>query len=854
MNIKNSGGTCHFLGNSHLDAAWLWPFSETIEVFHDTCETILKLMQMCPEFRFCQSSAQYYKWLEDEYPETFQKVKKQIEDGRWEVVGGTWIEPDGNMPSGESFVRQFLHGKRYFKEKFNVDVKVAWMPDSFGYAWTLPQIMKKSGIKFFLTTKMNWNDTTVFPCYFFNWTAPDASSILAHQTVGAYDEAVDETRILEQMKMLKSRHQLTDLLYLFGTGDHGGGVTLDMVKRAMEFVEGKKPVKGIFSTSEQYFSNLAKKTKGKNIPQINDELYFEFHRGTYTTQAKVKKNNRRAECLLETAEKFATLARKFGCQYPTEELKEAWETLLLNQFHDVLPGSSIPEVYEDSEKCFDLVFNIVNTIISKSLQTIAAKVDTKGVGISLLVFNPLSWSRTDIVELPLKDLADNFVILDEHGQIIPSQILEQDRKLIFIAEDVPSVGYKEYKIKQANRPTQFSTGLSCEESEKEIRLENDFFTVAVDKKTGLLNSAFDKKNKKEILKDASNQIQVFEDSPVRGRTSVNSRVDAEIFDAWEIYMYQQPNGVKCVELKDPIEVKLVENGPVRSRILVKYVYAQAGRPNSTFIQETILCQQIPEIQFKLHVDWHAEHRLAKVAFPLNFHNDFTAYEIPYGFVTRRNPNSKNATPAERAKNEAPGQKWIDHTSEDGKYGVSLLNDCKYGFDATDDTIRMTLLRSAGYPIRLRAAFGLSVNEKALSLLTDQGEHDIAYALYPHRFDFKQALTTKKAYEFNYPLILMEESSHEGSLPRNHSFASVQPENIILTVVKKAEDSDHIILRLYETCGKDAEATIRVSGTLKGAKETDLLENETREISLNDGAIEVPVSKHEIKTIKTILQQ
>ena len=291
----------------------------------------------------------------------------------------------------------------------------------------------------------------------------------------------------------------------------------------------------------------------------------------------------------------------------------------------------------------------------------------------------------------------------------------------------------------------------------------------MDKKTGLLNSIFDKTSKKEILLDSGNRIEVFEDYPVSGRTSVNSRVDAEIFDAWEIYIYQQPDGAKCVKLKDPIEVKLIENGPVRSRVRVKYNYAQKGRPNSTFIVEISLCQKIPLIQFKLHVDWHAEHRLAKVAFPLSVRSDFTTYEIPYGFITRRNPDSKNATPAERAKYEVPGQKWIDHTSEDGKYGVSLLNDCKYGFDAADDTIRMTLLRSAGYPIRLRAAFGLPVDEKALSLLTDQGEHDIAYALYPHRSDFKQALTAKKAYEFNYPLIPTLTSNHEGSLPKNSLF-------------------------------------------------------------------------------------
>jgi len=251
------------------------------------------------------------------------------------------------------------------------------------------------------------------------------------------------------------------------------------------------------------------------------------------------------------------------------------------------------------------------------------------------------------------------------------------------------------------------------------------------------------------------------------------------------------------------------------------------------------------------VDWHTEHRLAKVAFPLNVHSDLTTYEIPYGFITRRNPISPNATSAEKAKYEAPGQKWIDHSSEDRSYGVSLLNDCKYGFDTVNDVIRITLLRSATYPTELRATFGLTVDKKAE--LTDQGEHRIAYALYPHRSDFKEALTARKAYEFNYPLALFIEPSHEGDLPKVYSFVSVQPENIILTVIKKAEDSDDIILRFYETSGKNTKAVIQLAETLKGARETDLLENETSEIPIQVRIIEMPISKHEIKTIKILVR-
>jgi alpha-mannosidase len=853
MTSKNVDGTCYFLGHSHLDAAWLWSFSESIEVFHLTCETILKLMEKYPDFCFCQSSAQYYRWLEEKYPETFEKVKRRVKEGRWEIVGGTWVESDGNMPSGESFVRQFLYGKRYFKEKFGVDVDIAWMPDSFGYAWTLPQIMKKAGMKIFLTQKMLWNDTTVFPYYFFRWTASDGSSIFAHQTVGTYDEPATETRILDQMKYLNRRQRLDDLLLLFGTGDHGGGVTEDMVQRALEFVEGMKPIKGVFSTSKEYFNILTKKIEGMKIPQINDELYFEFHRGTYTTQAKVKKNNRRAECLLEAAEKFSTLARKYGYEYPSKELNDAWEKLLLNQFHDVLPGSSIPEVYKDSENHFEFILNTANSIISKSLKAIAAKIDTTGEGKSLLVFNPLSWPRNDIVEVALDELGDNFEIYDEQGRIVPSQIIEEDRKAVFVGEDVPPLGYKEYRAKQTHQKSKPQTSLSSEETEKEIKLENEFFIVKVDKATGLVKSVFDKNNRKEVFQGCGNQIQIFEDYPFSGRKCVMYPVDAAVFDAWEVYIYQQPDGVKYVELKDPVEVKLVEKGPVRALVSVKYNYGQEERSDSMFTQEIILYNQIPLVEFKLHVDWHAEHRLAKVAFPLNVHSDFTTYEAPYGFIARRNPLSPNATLAERAKYEVPGQKWIDHSTEDGSYGVSLLNDCKYGFDAINDTIRMTLLRSAGYPIELRAAFGLPIDKAAMAELTDQGEHHIAYALYPHRSDFKKALTTKKAYEFNYPLMPIIEPSHKGCLPKVYSFVSIQPENIILTAIKKAEDSNGIILRFYETCGEDTKAVIHVTETLKGARETDLLENENSEIPTKDGTIEVPISKHEIKTIKTIMQ-
>jgi alpha-mannosidase len=851
---KKNRGTCYFLGNSHLDAAWLWTFSESIEVFHNTCETLLKLMDKHPDFYFCQSSAQYYKWLEDKYPVTWEKVRKRVEEGRWEIVGGTWVEPDGNLPSGESLVRQFLYGKQYFERKFGIDVKIAWMPDSFGFAWSLPQIMRKSGIEFFLTQKMNWNDTTDFPYHFFKWVAPDGSAVLAHQCVGSYQESVDTSEIYSQMSRLESRNHLSDLLILFGIGDHGGGVTEAMITRAADFVQGKKNVKGVFSTARGYFDAVLTKTSAESFPEIADELYLQWHRGTYTNQGRVKKNNRRAECLLEIAEKLSVLATGYGHAYPREELKEAWEILMLNQFHDVLPGSSLPEVYVDSEEYFRFIFNSVGSIVSKSLRRIASKIDTSAEGISIVVFNLLSWPRNDLVGVPLKGLGNVFEVYDDQGQIVPSQVLEEEGIVIFVAENVPSIGYRVYKAKQTrhtgkNQPTV----LSCMESEEEIKLENEFLVVKIHKKTGLLTSLFDKKNKMEVLRGQGNVIQVFDDTPVKGRAAINFPADAIEFDAWEVYIHQQSGGPKYVELREPLEVRLVENGPVRATVRIRYKYTQEDRPDSEFDQEIVLCHAVPLVKFNLHVNWHTSHRLAKVAFPLNVHSDSTTCEIPYGHITCRDYTSPKATPEDKAKYEVPGQKWVDHTDADGKYGVSLLNDCKYGFDVADDVIRMTLLRSAKYGAEIRAIFGLTYDKDTATMTGDQGEHDMSYALLPHRSDFREALTARRAYEFNYPLMHIVEANHSGILPPVNSFFSIEPDNMILSVIKKSEDSDDLILRCYETSGKETNAVIRVPQSVHGVRETDLVEREISELKTRNGMIELPVGKHEIKTVKITMR-
>ncbi len=829
----------YLLGNSHIDAAWLWRAEETVEVCRNTFRQALDLMHRYPGFTFAQSSAQFYLWMEEKYPGLFEEIKRRVKEGVWELVGGAWVEVDPNIPSGESHVRQLLYGKRYFMDRFGVDVKVAWLPDSFGFPWTLPQIYAKAGIKYFLTQKLNWNDAAAFPYYVFWWEAPDGSRVLAHQTVGSYSENVDKERVMRQLRLLKRRQGIGDLLVLYGWGDHGGGPQPDMLERAMDLVEGRWPVKGRFSTALDYFRRL-EELAAAGIPVVRDELYLQFHRGTYTTQARVKKYNRLGEALLETAEKLAVMAYLRGASYPKERLDQAWRILLFNQFHDILAGSSIPEVYEDAEKDFDEMFKMLYEVIDDATGYIASKIDTQGPGRALIVFNQLAWSRDGLVELEAvkTGFGKEVKVLDEKGVEQPAQLIDDGRSLLFIARDVPPLGYRVYRIVEGT-PSRLETDLKAEEAEDSYVLENRHLRVVVSRKTGLVTSIYDKASGREFV-DAKgcNVLQVFEDVPVPAR-----RMGSDVgLDAWEIYIYQQVGGVRYVELTEPEKVELVEDGPVRAAVKIVYRYRQEGRPDSVFTVYVSLYSGMPFVDFRLFVDWHAAHRLVKTAFHLKVRGDFATYEIPYGWIRRRSYLSPEATLWEKAKWEVPGQKWVDYTDENGEYGVSLLNDCKYGFDMYNGVLRMTLLRSPRHPKH----YGVSDETPPF---TDQGMHEIRYALYPHPGDWRQARTPHLGYEYNYPLVIVLEPPHEGVMPSKYSMLSCRPGNVILTVVKKAEDGDGIVLRMYEAFGEASKAEITLGFEAGGAVETDLLERPMGSVEAMGNKLQVPIGICEIKTVK-----
>ncbi|MEM2673699.1 MAG: glycoside hydrolase family 38 C-terminal domain-containing protein, partial [Candidatus Bathyarchaeia archaeon] len=690
----------YLIGHAHIDAEWLWTFKETLRVCRDTFQSVLEFMKKYPGFTFCQSSACYYEIMEKNYPEIFDEIKRRVKEGRWEIVGGSWVEFDSNIPSGESLARQFLYGQRYFKEKFGFYAEVGWLPDSFGFSWTLPQIMAKSGIKYFLTQKLSWNDMTYYPFHIFFWESPDGTRILSHQTLGSYSEEIrDENirRFSNQLMRLSLLHGVSDLLILYGVGDHGGGPRESDLKTLLSWV-GSPDLPASVSNAKviDYFKVIEGHVGKAKIPVVSDELYLQFHRGVYTTQSRFKWINRRSEILLDIVERLALLASFMGGKYPQEELREFWKRTLLHQFHDTISGSGIKEIYEDCERDFKDLEKFAIESLNSSLETISSKVNTKGEGRPILVFNPLPWRRTSPVEIELGEDIGPVEVVDFMGNVVPSQILRDEKKLLFIAE-TPSLGYSLYKLVPQDAWKTYQKDIKVHQDDEKIVLENSRVKVSIDKRSGTIRELYERSLDLNFIGNGGVRVQIFEDQPYPGRKPLFYDFDAASFDAWEVYVYQQPGGVKYVELKEPEEVKVVENGPVRAKVLVKYRFKQDGREDSIFTIYIKLYSNIPMLYMDFEVDWHAAHRMAKLAIPFSFHSDYTTCEIPFGYIKRRNPSSHEATLYDRAKYEAPCQKWIDYTSESGEYGLSILNDSKYGYDQANNIIRLSLLRSPSYP-------------------------------------------------------------------------------------------------------------------------------------------------------------
>ncbi|MCL4523619.1 MAG: alpha-mannosidase [Acidobacteria bacterium] len=810
------------VGNAHIDMAWLWPWTETVEVTRNTFGSVLNLMQEYPDLTFTHGSPSNYAWMEEKYPSLFEQIRRRVKEGRWEVIGGMWVESDQNLPDGESFARQLLHGKRYFKEKFGVDVRTGWTPDSFGYNWQLPQLYKKSGIDFFVTQKIGWNDTTKFPHKLFWWESPDGSRVLTyfpHDYVNQIEPVRMARDIADQLPKTKS----PELMHLYGIGDHGGGPTREMLESARRWqAPGALYPRIRFSTAQSFFDDISKKLDTLTVPTWKNELYLEYHRGTFTTQAKTKQNNRRSETLMLNAEKFSSLATLFGRAYPQTELNEAWRKVLFNQFHDILPGSSIAPVYVDSERDHAEVRRSAGGILTSAMQGLAARIRTTGTGAPVIVFNPLAWERNDVVEadVPLAGAPANITVRDTAGktmlaEVVSRNVAAQSVRVRFLAEAVPSLGYKVFHVASAS-PAQVKAAAAATRvpfhpvTARPNLLENDFWRVRADEKSGCITSIFDKKFQREYLAPNScgNLLQAFRDKP-------------KDWDAWNIDADFEN---QKWDLTDAEEVKLVETGPVRGVIRVVRKFQ-----NSRFVQNITLTAGIPRVDIRMEADWHEEHILIKAAIAVAAKSDFATYEIPYGSIQR--PTTRN-TPAEKAMFEVPALRWADISDASG--GISLLNDSKYGHDAKGNVLRISLLRSPKWP----------------DANADMGHHEFTYSIYPHVGSWKESGTVRRGYELNIPLLAIATQAHTGALPPAHSFLSLEPANVVLTAIKKAEDDDGIMIRFYESAGRETQVKLRLPPGAARAVETNLMEKEEKALSIEkNGEVVVSTRPYEIKTVK-----
>jgi alpha-mannosidase len=767
--------TLHLIGNSHIDAAWLWPWSETIDVIRDTWRTSLKLAELFPGYIFTGSAAAYYDAMDRLEPALADSLVAAVASGRWVPVGGWWVESDLNVPSGESLVRQGLYGQRYFERRFGFRSRVAWTPDCFGYPWTIPQILQGVGLEYFVTQKIRWNDSTEFPYNAFYWQGLDGTRVLTYNPYG-YVHDLDPGKLVSERIEDRERTGINHQLVLYGVGDHGGGPTIAMLQRAEDL--RRVPTFPVMVYDEPLDALEAVEAAGElaGLPVWDDELYLEYHRGTYTTQAHSKWRNRRSEVMLLSAEALATVGT---APYPRDQLEAAWRLVLFNQFHDILPGSGIRAIYEDAEVFYDSAWAAIDSLTAAGFADLRARMDTRSRR-KVVLFNPLGWPRRGTVTL--------------RGSGGDS---------VRVTAYVPAFGARAIRVPKDTMPKDVRRLSKPKAGPNWI--ENAYLRVEIDTLSGDIVRLYDKANEREALApgERGNVLQVFDDRP-------------DQWDAWNI--------VITGAMWEVDDVRRVGSfaGPWKAELRIERRWG-----NSTFRQTLVLGRDSRYLDVRNEVDWQERRKALKVAFALNVDADSATYEIPYGTIGR---TGRPQTQAERAKFEVPGQRWADVSRAD--YGVSILNDSKYGWDYRGNVLRLTLLRSPIWP----------------DSLADRGAQRFSYAVYPHAGDWRAAQTVRRAAEYNVPLLAAFEPEHKGTLGKEVSFASAEPGNVELTWLKRAEDTDDWVLRLVEWHGVPAEAEVTVACRVAGARRANLLEDPGEPVAAEGKKLHLSLRPYEIATL------
>lgn len=779
--------TVHMIGHGHIDPTWLWRWTEGYEEVRATFRSALERMKETPQFRFTASSACFYAWVKQVDPDMFEEIRARVKEGRWEIAGGWWVEPDCNIPAGESFVRHGLYSQRFFEREFGTKARVGFNPDSFGHAGTFPQIYRKMGIDYYVYmrpdpyTEMNYPDGTTFW-----WRANDGSEILACNLQDSYN--ADHRDIMDRVRRFPSHPHLnpgqTHMLGFYGVGNHGGGPTKRTIELLLEGQKDETLPAIVFSTLSEYFAAFSESVAARSIPRISTDLQHHA-RGCYSVHAEVKRLNRRAEHALMAAERWASLLWLLEDRaYPGTTLETAWKDVLYNQFHDILAGTSIQSSYEDTRDQLGGATHRAHEIANESLQRLARGIDTSDEGNTVVVFNPNPWPVKETVVAPpitakeLKGALDlvgdgkaseaGFHIEDAHGVVVPKQDVLGERvghtAYAFTAE-VPAFGYRCYHARGGVR----QAALSGELSAGRDFLENAWWRIEFDPYQGHIARLFDKKDGVEVLRKGNVLVAMVDQSDTWSHGYSEWRVEAGRF------------GNAALEL--------LEMGDVRATVRVTS-YFRASKVD----QFVTLHRESPNLDTLFRINWQEQYTMLKLAYESNIRAGVATCDTAYGCQVRATDGF-----------EDPGQKWVDLTGviAGQPYGLTVMNDSKYGFDVRDGVMRVTLLRSPAYAHHDRTRFTATEPYPIM----DQGWHTVRIRIAPHSGPWQDAGIVKQAWTLNEPLMVHVESAHRGTLPAQASFLACDAENVLLSVMKCSEDGQDLVIRGYETAGKAVSTRI-----------------------------------------------
>ncbi|MGI5895154.1 MAG: alpha-mannosidase [Candidatus Merdivicinus sp.] len=782
------------VAHSHLDIAYHWKVEQTIQKNARTALIQLRLMDRWPEFGYAHTQAWTYEQLEKHYPEIFEQVRQRIQEGRWEVVGGMYVEPDCNVISAESMIRQILYGKGYFKEKFGVDADNAWLPDVFGNSAIMPQILKKCGIPYFVSNKMStWNDTNTFPHNHFIWRGLDGSEVYACVPPVHFITWMDPAQAIDHWEMFQDKDISPESLQMFGYGDGGSGATDEM----MEYYYRQQKLGGIpamrLTTGKEFLHSAFE--NAEDFPRWDGDLYLEMHRGTFTTKGALKRENRRGEFQAQRTETMAAVAALSGKEAPTPaDLRTPWKKLLLNQFHDILPGSHTAPVAVDALETYRQMREEFTALESSARNVLATSAADRYFTANLMI---------DSRRLAYAPAESGFRALrDENGGLHPVQkILHADGTEELCADlgCVPGMTFQNYTAADSAEQSEgmMTASTSC--------LENDFFRVEI-AEDGEIRTIFDKKRGLPVNAEGKtfNEWQLFEDCP-------------GVYNAWDIVRTFEN---KRIELPGWENLMVCENGPISAAVRMERRFG-----SSIAVQIVRIWRNIPRVDFDTWVDWHEDQKLLKAAFPVNVHARTYSADTSAGIIERM--NNRNTT-WEQARFEVPCHKWVDLS--EGMFGVSILNDCKYGCDVKDDTVRLSLLRATIRPDRE----------------SDRGQHRFTYSVCPHGASWQQDGVAELAYDLNAPLALCAGEAESAG----KCWMEVSAPALKMQAMKQAEDnSGDIVVRLTEVYSSRGTAALRPGFAFRKAYLCNMLEEKETELSVKDGIVSLPYASHEILTVR-----